>query len=113
LVSAEAYLLGWLVYLVALTGFLSLGWYTSRHWPYALRHTARALVAALLLLPWSVSPDTQQWAPAWLVTLFDGLIQPDAHAGRAGWPLLWVVLAVTLAAGLEQWYRRRKYGHPS
>lgn len=106
--GVESYLLGWLVYLAALTGFLALGWYTSRRWPYWLRYPARALVAALLLLPWTVTPESQQWAPAWIVTLFDGLIQPDARAGRAGWPLLGVVFAVTLAAGLEQWYRRRK-----
>ena len=106
--SAESYLLGWAVYLAALIGFLALGWYTSRNWPYGLRHPVRALVAVVLLLPWTVSPEGQQWAPAWIVTLFDGLIQPDARAGRAGWPLLGVVLVVTLAAGVEQWYRRRK-----
>lgn len=111
--SAESYLLGWLVYLAALIGFLALGWYTSRHWPYWLQHPARALVAALLLLPWTLSPEGEKWAPAWIVTLFDGLIQPDGRMARAGWPLLWVVLAVTLAAGLEQWYRRRKGGQTS
>ena len=106
--SAESYLLGWGVYLAALMGFLALGWYLSRRWPYWLRHPVRALVTVLLLLPWTVSSDSQQWAPAWIIALFDGLIQPDARAGRAGWPLLVTVLAVTLAAGLEQWYRRRK-----
>jgi len=107
-VSAESYLLGWLVYLGALVCFLGCAWYLSRSWPKALRGPLRAGWAALLLLPWTVSAGSEHWAPAWLVTLLDGLIQVDTDAARAGWPLLTVVvLAVSLAAG-EQLYRRYK-----
>ena len=106
--SAESYLLGWLVYLAALTGFLALGWYLSRRWPRWLRHPVRALVAALLLVPWPVSSGEPSWAPAWIVTLFDGLMQPDVPAARAGIPLLVVILVVAAGAGVEQWWRWRR-----
>lgn len=106
--SAQSYLLAWLVYLAALTGFLVLGWYLSRRWPIWLRHPARALVAALLLLPWSVSRGADQWAPAWIVTIFDGLMQPEVPVARAGLPLLLALAAAVAVAIVEQCWRQRQ-----
>lgn len=108
--SAESYLLGWLIYVVAAIGFLALGWYLSRCWPLWLRHPVRALVAAVLLMPWPVSPGAGHWAPAWIVTLFDGFMQPDAAAVRAGGPLLAITMLMVAAASVEQWWRRRQRG---
>lgn len=109
--SAETYLTAWLVYLAGLIGFLCLGWYLSRSFPDWCRGPVRAMVAALLLMPWPVMTGDGELAPAWVVTLFDGLIQEGISAGRAGWPLLLVVVLAGLAAVAEYWRGRQGKQH--
>ena len=58
-----------------------------------------AVLAALMLMPWSVASGSAALAPAWIVSLFDGLIQPDARFSRAGLPL-GLAMAVALIAGV-------------
>ena len=68
----------------------------------------RILLTALLLTPWSVSPQHDEWAPAWVVTLFDGLAQEDVSLWRAGGPLLAMLVVALVVAALELWRQRRK-----
>ena len=81
-------------------GVLFVLWYITR--------PLRALAAALLLMPWPVSPNHQEWGPAWVVSLFDGLAREDVSLWRAGGPLLAVLLLALLLAGAEIWRQRRK-----
>lgn len=109
--SADTYLTAWLVYLAALVGFLSLGWYLSRGFPVWCKAPLRAMLAALLLMPWPVMTGDGELAPAWVVAVFDGLIQQDVSAGRAGWPLLLVVVLAGLAGVAEYWRGRQGRQH--
>jgi hypothetical protein len=106
-VSGQSYFIAWLVYLTGLVGLLALGWYLTRRWPAWGRWPVRTTVAALLLMPWTVAPGHWELAPAWVVSLFDGLIQEEVDVWRAGGPLLAVTL-LGLALGLAQWWRLKR-----
>nr|WP_237440552.1 hypothetical protein [Alcanivorax sp. DP30] len=68
----------------------------------------RIVLTALLITPWSVSPEHDEWAPAWVVSLFDGLAQEDISLWRAGGPLVAMLLVAMVVAVLEVWRQRRK-----
>lgn len=106
--TAKAYMLGWIVYLLGSAGVLFVLWYISKPLVSWLKLPLRAIAAALLLTPWSVSPDISQLAPAWVVSLFDGFAQSDISLWRAGGPLLAMVIVALLVAYAEVWRRRRK-----
>jgi len=108
IVTAKAYMLGWIAYLLGSAGVLFVLWYISRPLVRWLKLPLRAIAAALLLTPWSVSPDISQLAPAWVVSLFDGFAQNDISLWRAGGPLLAMVIVALLVACAEMWRQRRK-----
>ncbi len=83
-------------------------WYITRPVHGWLRLPLRALAAALLLMPWPVSSSHDEWGPAWVVSLFDGLAQEDVSLWRAGGPLLAVLILAGLLAGAELWRQRRR-----
>mgnify|MGYP003132996741 CR=1 FL=1 len=82
--TTKAYLWGWFAYLLGSVGVLFVLWYITRPLRGWLRLPLRALAAALLLMPWPVSPNHQEWGPAWVVSLFDGLAREDAGRVAAG-----------------------------
>lgn len=106
--TTKAYLWGWFAYLLGSVGVLFVLWYITRPLRGWLRLPLRALAAALLLMPWPVSPSHDEWGPAWVVSLFDGLAQEDVSLWRAGGPLVAVLLLALLLAGAEIWRQRRK-----
>lgn len=110
--TAKAYMLGWIAYLLGSAGVLFVLWYITRPLVRWLKLPLRAIAAALLLTPWSVSPDISQLAPAWVVSLFDGFAQSDISLWRAGGPLLAMVIVALLVAYAEVWRRRRKERGP-
>jgi cytochrome c-type biogenesis protein CcmH/NrfF len=59
-------------------------------------------------MPWPVSSTHDEWGPAWVVSLFDGLARENVSLWRAGAPLLAVLLLALLLAGAEVWRQRRK-----
>lgn len=110
--TAKAYMLGWIAYLLGSAGVLFVLWYITRPLVRWLKLPLRAIAAALLLTPWSVSPDISQLAPAWVVSLFDGFAQNDISLWRAGGPLLAMVIVALLVACAEVWRQRRKEQRP-
>lgn len=109
--TAQAYMWGWIAYLAGSVGVLFVFWYITGPLVRWLKLSLRAAAAALLLTPWSVSPEIGQWAPAWVVSIFDGFAQSDLSLWRAGGPLLAMVVVALLVAQLELWRQRRKARH--
>lgn len=106
--TTKAYLWGWFAYLLGSVGVLFVLWYITRPLQRWVKLPMRALAAALLLTPWSVSAQHDEWAPAWVVSLFDGFAQEDASLWRAGGPLLAMLVVTLLVALAELWRQRRK-----
>ena len=107
-VTTKAYMLGWLAYVLGCVGVLFVFWYITRPLARWLKLPLRAVATALLLTPWSVSPDISQLAPAWVVSLFDGFAQNDISLWRAGGPLLAMVIVALLVAWAELKRQRRR-----
>ena len=90
--TTKAYMWGWFAYLLGSVGVLFVLWYITRPFMTSVRLPLRAVSAAFLLTPWSVSPEHGQLAPAWVAALFDGLFQEEMSSWRAGGPLLAMVV---------------------
>ncbi len=106
--TTQAYLWGWFAYLIGSVGVLFVWWWLTRPLSRWGKVPLRTVLTALLLTPWSVSPQHDEWAPAWVVSLFDGLAQEDVSLWRAGGPLLAVLILAGLLAGAELWRQRRR-----
>lgn len=106
--TTKAYMLGWLAYLLGCVGLLFVFWYITRPLRRWIKLPLRAAAAALLLTPWSVSADVGSWAPAWVVTLFDGFAEKGTSLWRAGGPLLAMLVVALLVAYGELLRQKRK-----
>nr|WP_255612480.1 hypothetical protein [Alcanivorax sp. 1008] len=69
-------------------------WRGSRFLPPVWRTLITMLPVLVALVPAPVSPLHESLAPAWIVALFDGLVQDDGSFWRAG---KWVVLAAAVS----------------
>jgi hypothetical protein len=107
-VTTQAYLWGWFAYLIGSVGVLFVWWWLTRPLSRWGKVPLRTVLTALLLTPWSVSPQHDEWAPAWVVSLFDGLAQEDVSLWRAGGPLLAMLVVALVVAAFELWRQRRK-----
>ena len=93
--SFQEYLIGWLVYVAATLGVLLAFWRLTRHlpWFYA-KQCLRLAVAAILLVPMTISSDSFYWAPAWiqgiLLLIFEGM--------EGFWPVARILLLAMLLA---------------
>jgi hypothetical protein len=106
--SSESYLIAWAWYLGASVALLWCVWRVSARLPVLARQPVRAFLAALMLVPWTVKEGHEAMAPAWLVILFDAVMQDDSGALRAGKPLLAAALLVLVVALVNGWLRRRR-----
>lgn len=106
--SSESYLIAWAWYLGASIALIWCVWRVSRRFPLMVRQPVRALLAAVMLVPWTVQEGHEAMAPAWLVLLFDAVMQDDSGAMRAGKPLLAVLLLALFIALANGWLRRRR-----
>ena len=95
--SAEEYLLGWLLYLSAVAGLLTVCWRITRNVlsRYHIRQLVRLSVAILLLSPYLVNNESHYLAPAWAMAAMDMLFSDGMAFWRAGGPLL-VIWCITL-----------------
>lgn len=112
MMTTQAYLLAWMLYLLAAGGLLVVAWRISRRWrPDALRIAALALAAAWLLTPALVEPGVprETLAPAWIVLAFEWWDGGYAQAQRVLYPLLVLAAAAVPAAlaGHWAWLRRQ------
>jgi len=86
-------------------------------WRY-FRNLILVLLSVVLLMPFSAYPDMNYLAPAWFVSIFEGLTEAtEAGYLRAGVPLIvatLVAVVVYIMVEIGLLYRRRKSaGEPS
>jgi hypothetical protein len=106
-VEAQGFTVAWSWYLVALLVAVWVMWRGARFLPLTWRTLITVLPALVFLVPAPVAPDHESLAPAWLVALFDGLVQEDGSFWRAGKMILLAAVVGTLPALLVAVIQRR------
>ncbi len=107
--TPENYFWGMLAYYLAAAGLLVCCWHFTRFigWRH-VRNLLLLFIATLILMPAPVDPDLTYLAPAWFVSVFEGITgEPDGFA-RAGRPILIIYLfaAVVYLVGAILWRKR-------
>ncbi len=103
------YLNAWTVVLFAGgAGWICLFFLTRGFSPRWLKLLVRLLIPVWLLLPAPVPQFPGNYAPAFLIAIFEGLFQVDGQAGQAVRSLL--LASVVILAGVIGWsiYRMRR-----
>ena len=115
--SAENYFWGWVVYATGVSLMLLVVWYWMRNLGVAaIRHIVLLLLAVIFLTPVSAYPDNPFLAPAFFVSLFEGLFVEDGGYQRGFAPLLAVACGVLLLYGLVRtlrWWLQRRNKRPA
>lgn len=92
--ASQGFIVAWSWYLLALLVCAWVLWRGSRFLPAVWRTLITALPVLVALVPAPVSPQHESLAPAWIVALFDGLVQEQGSFWRAG---KWVALAALVS----------------
>ena len=87
------YFLGWAAYLLGGTGCMLGLWLVARHWHPRIKRFVMVLFAVFVYLPDITRTDMDFLAPAFLITLFDGLTYGSEAMIRTG-------KAIALVAGV-------------
>ena len=101
--SAEDYLQGWIVYCIGVSCILLFLWLVLRKSPWTIvRHLLLLLSAAVLLTPVTAYRDDSHLAPAFFVSLYEGVMQSGSDMGfqRGLAPIIAVALFATIFYGL-------------
>ena len=101
--SAEDYLQGWIVYCIGVACILLFLWLVLRKSPWTtVRHLLLLLSAAVLLTPVTAYRDDSHLAPAFFVSLYEGVMQSGSDMGfqRGLAPIIAVALFATIFYGL-------------
>ena len=106
--TAEAYMWGWIAYFLGGFGVLAAWCWLTRIVPLSARLPLRAALAALLFTPWPVSTEHSEWAPAWVVAIFDGFAQDGVSVWRVGAPLVAVLVVALVLSLVVVLVRRRR-----
>lgn len=103
MLTSENYLIAWIIYLAASLGVLFPGRYLLNRW-FEKRTAAvgYALLAVLLLMPWTSHHDISYLAPAWLVASFQLLTRGLTESMRSGIPLLSVCFIIPAIIWLHE-----------
>lgn len=82
--TESSYLIAWLVYLLAASGCLIIGWRMTKNirW-FGLQLFWRALFTALLLSPVYLNPEQNWLVPAYLVGSYDWILGKPERAQEA------------------------------
>ncbi len=92
------YLLGWLIYFIGASGCLLGLWLVIQRMSVRFRRFFMVLAAVLVYLPGITKPDMSYLAPAFLITLFDGLTYGIEGMWRTGKALLLIAGIASLIA---------------
>ena len=106
--EAQGFTVAWSWYLVALLVAVWVVWRGAKFLPLTWRTLITVLPALVFLVPAPVAPDHESLAPAWLVALFDGLVQEDGSFWRAGKMIVLAAVVGALPAVLVEVIRRRR-----
>ena len=101
--SAEDYLQGWIVYCIGVACILLFLWLLLRKSPWTtVRHLLLLLSAAVLLTPVTAYRDDSHLAPAFFVSLYEGVLQSGSDMGfqRGLAPIIAVALFAIIFYGL-------------
>jgi len=101
--SAEDYLQGWIVYCIGVTCILLFLWLVMRKSAWTtLRHLVLLLSACVLLTPVTAYRDDSHLAPAFFVSLYEGVMQSGSDMGfqRGLAPIIAVALFAFILYGL-------------
>ena len=108
--SAEDYLQGWIVYSIGVASILLFLWLVMKKSAWTtLRHLILLLCASVLLTPVTAYRDDSHLAPAFFVSLYEGVLQSDADMGfqRGLAPIIAVALFAVIFYGLLRLLWRR------
>jgi hypothetical protein len=83
-------------------------WRGGRFLPLTWRTLITLLPVLAMLVPAPVSAVHDSLAPAWIVALFDGLVQEDGTFWRAGKAVLFAALFSLLPVLLVAWIQRKR-----
>jgi len=107
-VVADGFTVAWAWYLVALLVAAWVLWRGSRFLPLTWRTLLTLLPVMVMLVPAPVSAVHDSLAPAWIVALFDGLVQEDGTFWRAGKAVVFAALFSLLPVFLVMLIQRRR-----
>ncbi|MFZ5756052.1 MAG: hypothetical protein ACOY3X_04060 [Pseudomonadota bacterium] len=109
MMTTKAYVLTWLVYLLAAGGLMVVLYRLTRGWrPVAFRIVLRAVVGVWLLVPVVVEPGAvrETLAPAFMVLMFEWMGGYE-QAERVLWPMLAITAAAVPAMLAIHWIWKR------
>ena len=110
--SGEDYFWGWIAYISGASSLIYVAWYLLKDIRLvAIRHIALILIAVFLLTPVSAYTDDPRLAPAFFVSIYEGIVNnPDSGFQRGAAPIL-ALMVVSLFGYLVlrviAWFVRR------
>lgn len=110
--EAQGFDVAWSWYLVALLMAVWVMWRGGKFLPLTWRTLITVLPALVFVVPAPVSAEHTALAPAWLVAMFDGLVQEDGSFWRAGKMVVFAALVGTLPAVAVAYVQRRRGSVP-
>ncbi|MEY1662179.1 hypothetical protein [Isoalcanivorax beigongshangi] len=106
--TEQGYMVAWLAYLGAAFVVLVVMTLVAQRWHRWVKYPFIAILVGILFTPWPVAADSDNLGPAWIITLFEALIQKEANPLRAGAPLLAAVVLCLVVATVQFAIRRRR-----
>jgi len=112
-VEAQGFGMAWGWYLAALLLAVWVMWRGGKFLPLTWRTLITVLPALVFAVPAPVSVEHAALAPAWLVALFDGLVQEGGSFWRAGKMVVFAALIGALPAVIVACVQRRRPAVPT
>ena len=114
--ALEEYLWGWIIYLLAAIGLLTVFWRVTQSIALIyLKQSLRLIIATLLLTPALIENTSWLWSPAWVQGLLqlifvgmDGFLPVGRHLLIAVCAILIVYLLVLMGQQLYRFYIARR-----
>ncbi len=111
--EAQGFSVAWSWYLAALLTAVWVMWRGGKFLPLSWRTLITVLPALVFAVPAPVSAEHTALAPAWLVAMFDGLVQEDGSFWRAGKMVVFAALIGALPAVVVAFIHRRRAAVPN